>query len=273
VAGTPDPADRRRRTSELSTTRRTFLVGALGLGAAACAAPEGFGDTNPAPAPAVTRSSTTTTTAPPPPPPPPPSPRFVTEGPTTAPRVALTFHTDGRLDLAARMVEQLGGTPGTCFVVGSWLQKNPEWAGRLTGAGLELANHTYTHPSSTKLDSAALTSEITRCRDLLQKLTGSPGRFFRPSGTDDGMVPPGPSIMAAAAAAGYAEVVGFGVDPLDYKDPGTDAVVSRTLATVGPGAIVSLHFGHPGTVAALPAIRAGLRDRGLEPVPLGALLG
>jgi len=69
------------------------------------------------------------------------------------------------------------------------------------------------------------------------------------------------------------DVIGFDVDPLDYRDPGTAAVVQRTLAALHPGAIISLHFGHPGTVAALPAVLGGLRDRGLEPVTLSGLLG
>jgi peptidoglycan/xylan/chitin deacetylase (PgdA/CDA1 family) len=252
------------------------VLGGLGLVAAACASgneplagqrPSTTTTTGtPAPTGTSTAAPTSSTTAAP------PAPRFVTQGPAGSARVALTFHTDGPLDLATRLVEQLQGAPATCFIVGSWLEAHPEWAARLSTAGLELANHTHSHPNADRLGTAALTADIGRCRDVLTRLTGSPGRFFRPSGTDDGTATPPPSVMAAAAAAGYTEVVGFGVDPLDYRDPGADAVVRRTLAAVGPGAIVSLHFGHPGTVTALPAIRRGLQDRGLVPVTLGGLL-
>ena len=248
--------------------------------AAACASTDGpmAGPVPTTTAPAPTTSGTTgptstVTTAPAPTTTAAPAPRFVTHGPTTGPaRVALTFHTDGPPDLAARLVDQLQGTPATCFMVGSWLAAHPDWAARLAAAGLELANHTHTHPNSARLTTAALTADIVRCRDVLTRLTGSPGRFFRPSGTDDGLAPPPPSVMAASLAAGYTDVAGFDVDPLDYRDPGADTVVRRTLATVGPGAIISLHFGHPGTVTALPAILRGLRDRGLAPVTLAALL-
>jgi hypothetical protein len=41
---------------------------------------------------------------------------------------------------------------------------------------------------------------------------------------------------------------------------------------VRPGSIVSLHFGHSGTVTALPAILRGLASRALHPVTLTALL-
>ena len=62
------------------------------------------------------------------------------------------------------------------------------------------------------------------------------------------------------------------MDSLDYTDPGPDAVVATVLRAVRPGSIVSMHFGHSGTVTALPAILRGLASRGLRPVTLTALL-
>jgi len=61
------------------------------------------------------------------------------------------------------------------------------------------------------------------------------------------------------------------VDSLDYLDPGAVAIRTRTLAQVGPGSIVSLHLGHPGTVEALPGILAGLAARNLTPVTVTQL--
>ena len=75
-----------------------------------------------------------------------------------------------------------------------------------------------------------------------------------------------------AARAGYATVVGYDVDPLDYQDPGFGPIVAATLATVQRGSIISLHLGHAQTIAALEVIVTGLRLRGLMPVTLRALL-
>ncbi len=75
-----------------------------------------------------------------------------------------------------------------------------------------------------------------------------------------------------AGEAGYRTVLGFDVDPHDYEDPGAAVVAQRTLAAVGPGSIVSLHFGHPGTIAAMPAILDGLVQKGLTPVHASQLL-
>jgi peptidoglycan/xylan/chitin deacetylase (PgdA/CDA1 family) len=205
---------------------------------------------------------------------PPTRAQFVDSGPSTRNRVALTFHTNGDLGLAQELVDALAprDVAVTCFVVGDWLDANPAWATKLLDAGHELANHTYTHPAFLTLSSDAMLDEIVRCRDTLTRLGGAPGAFFRPSGTDDGSVAPPDVVLDLAADAGYRTVLGFDVDPLDYEDPGSDAVAQRTLDVVRPGSIVSLHFGHPGTIAAIPAIIDGLDRKRLTAVRASQLL-
>lgn len=200
--------------------------------------------------------------------------RFVTSGPTGGNRVALTFHTDGNLGLAGQLLEALSAARlrVTCFVVGSWLQQNPSWARRLLDAGHELANHTQHHLSFPKLPPAQMEAEVAECRDLLQRLTGSPGAFFRPSGTADGTARPSDAVLDVAARNGYLTVLGFDVDPFDYRDPGAAVVAARCLAGARPGSVLSLHFGHPGTISAIPRIADGLRARDLTPGTASELL-
>ena len=190
------------------------------------------------------------------------------------PRVALTFHTNGDRGLAETLLESVEAAhaPITAFIVGSWLEANTDFAARIRDAGHELANHTYSHPTFPSLTPSAMTEEITRCRDVLASLAGSGGRWFRPSGTTNGTDDPGATVLEVAAAAGYGTVLGFDVDPADYQDPGADAIARRTTGSVQPGSIISLHFGHQGTIDALPAILRDLERRGLEPVTVGTLL-
>lgn len=271
-------ADRDDHTRSSPLPRRTFLAGAVaavGALAAACGGDGGASDratattsgTTTAPAtPASTAAPSSTAPA---------TARFVVSGPTTKPRVALTFHTNGDLTLADQLLDELAArhVKMTSFIVGNWLEANPDMAKRIADGGHEFANHTYTHPSFLQLSRDAQLGEVTRCRDVLVRLTGGPGGAFRPSGTDDGTVSPGDQVLSVAAEAGYATVLGFDVDPLDYDDPGATAVTQRTLAAVHPGAIISLHFGHAGTVEALPAIIDGLEQRNLTPVTVSTLLG
>jgi peptidoglycan/xylan/chitin deacetylase (PgdA/CDA1 family) len=261
--------------------RRTFLVAAAAAFASACSgggSPQQSSDSSDATSPqssAAVSASTATPSAPITTLRAPGAPSvFLTRAASARNEVALTFHTDGDLRIAQRLLDGLAGRAQiTCFIVGSWLDANPTWARKLLDAGHELANHTYTHPTFPTLSPAAMATEITRCRDLLVKLTGSGGRFFRPSGTDDGLAKPSDTILQAAGAAGYDYVLGWDVEPFDYQDPGGTAVRTRVLDGTKPGSIVSLHFGHSGTADAISAILDGFDRQGIKPVTVSTLLG
>lgn len=194
----------------------------------------------------------------------------IVHGPATATGVALTFHGAGDPALALQLLSAVRAASAhiTVLAVGTWLEQNPTMAQRILDDGHELGNHTYHHLTMPNLGAAADDTEITRCAQVLRALTGSQGRWFRPSGTTRAT----PRILAAAGRAGYAECLSFDVDPLDYTDPGSATVVARLLAAVRPGSIVSLHLGHAGTVQAMPAILDGLRGRGLPAVSMSTLM-
>lgn len=262
-----------------AVSRRTFLAGAAAaVVATACGGHDERSalSSSTTGAPSSSTPVTTTATTAPPSTAAPAGARFVSTGPTNESRVALTFHTDGDLGLVDQLLQALaaGDARITSFVVGDWLEANPSYAQRLLDAGHELANHTFTHPDFRDLTPTAMLDEITRCRDTIDRLTGGKGvRLFRESGVADGSSTPPPQSLDAATRAGYEIVLGFDDDPHDYQDPGAAAVVDRALAAAKPGAILSLHFGHPGTVEAIPELLDGLTERGLEYGPATRLLG
>ncbi len=197
--------------------------------------------------------------------------RFVQSGPATSDAVALTFHTNGDPLVCARLFEEAKamGVPITLFLVGTWLEGHTDLVRQLSADGHELANHTYTHPSLGTLGAPAVLGEIERCRAALMSVTGAPGRWFRPSGIDV----PTETILREAGAAGYDTVVGYDIDPLDYQDPGVAAVEDRVRVRLHPGAIVSLHTGHEGTVSAFGDIVRSVRSAGLRLTTVSGLLG
>ncbi len=219
----------------------------------------------PPPAPAPTTGSDTTTA--------PglgdPGPDIVT-GPRYTGRVALTFHGAGDPTLTARALDiaRSHGAQITVFAVGQWLAATPSLGRDITAAGHDLGNHTWSHPALATLTLADATREIRLGADAVTRSIGSPGLLFRPSGTPTST----PTIRAAAAASGYARCISYDVDPLDYTDPGGEAVRTRTLASATAGSIVSLHLGHPGTIDALPGILEGLATRNLTAVTLTRML-
>ena len=165
------------------------------------------------------------------------------------------------------MVER-AGRHVSVLAVGTWLQDHPQMAQRIRAAGHDLGNHTLHHYSMRELAPADAVAEVMGCAAELRRLTGSPGHWFRASGTQRTT----PTIRRAAAEAGYATCVSYDVDGLDWQDPPTPTVVNAVLRSVRNGSIVSLHLGHAVTVEALPAVLAGLRARRLEPVTLTELL-
>ena len=66
-------------------------------------------------------------------------------------------------------------------------------------------------------------------------------------------------------------MLSYDVDSLDWKDPGP-AAIRAAVAKARAGSVISMHLGHPGTVAALPGILTDLVGRGLTPVTASELL-
>jgi peptidoglycan/xylan/chitin deacetylase (PgdA/CDA1 family) len=120
----------------------------------------------------------------------------------------------------------------------------------------------------TMISVADVRREIDECAQVLRRLTGTIGTWFRPSQTPRANA----VIEAAATRAGYPTCLAYDVDSLDYTDPGAPAIISTTMRLLRPGSIVSMHCGHAGTVKAMPALLDALHARGLRAVTTTELL-
>ncbi|MER5757018.1 polysaccharide deacetylase family protein [Streptomyces sp. NPDC002088] len=197
-------------------------------------------------------------------------PAQLTHGPRTRPRVALTFHGQGDPAIARSLLAEAEkhGARLTVLAVGTWLDAHPELARRILDGGHDLGNHTHRHLDINAMSETDAQAEITACADRLKRLTGSIGTWFRPSRAPRAS----PLVERLAARAGYPHVLSYDVDSLDFTEPGAPAVTRKILGEVRNGSVVSLHFGYPDTVAALPAVLAELDRRGLHAVTTTELL-
>ncbi|MFF4503845.1 polysaccharide deacetylase family protein [Streptomyces sp. NPDC001401] len=191
-------------------------------------------------------------------------PAQLTHGPRTHPRVALTFHGQGDPAIAHAILTEAEkrGAHLTVLAVGSWLDEHPDMARRVLDGGHDLGNHTQRHLAVNAMSEADARSEITACADRLEHLTGSIGTWFRPSRAPLAS----PLVLRLARSAGYPHVLSYDVDSLDYTRPGADAIQRKILDEVRNGSVVSMHFGYPDTVAALPVVLEELARRGLTAV-------
>ena len=190
--------------------------------------------------------------------------------PATLPGVALTFddgpsplYTPQVLDVLRRYQ-----TPATFFVVGYHALQYPDLVRAEARAGMTVGDHSFDHPNYppfAALTTGQIDTEIARGRDALRGLAPPP-RLFRPPGGSFS-----PYVEAAAHRLGL-RVTLWSVDPTDWAvGVSSGQIVARVLGAVRPGSIVIMHDGggnRAATVAALPAIIAGIRARGLRLVAL-----
>ena len=194
----------------------------------------------------------------------------ISNGSRTKKEVALTFHGAGDLKIARDLLAIVSDTKTRISVmaVGNWLSANPEIGKEILAGGHDLGNHTYNHKAMLHLNLNEAKSEIAKGKAAIIKSVGSAQKYFRPSGTPKSNA----TIRKAAVAAGYSNCITYDVDTLDYQDPKASAIVSNCMNSVKNGSIISLHFDHKNTVAALPKIITELKSAGLTPVTLTKLL-
>lgn len=173
--------------------------------------------------------------------------------------------------------------PATFFIIGENGVANRALLRRMAAEGNEIGNHSYTHPNMAEEAETGIRLELNATQRLIEAFTGRSTRLFRapyfgdaePTTADE----LGPAMIAQER--GYT-VVGLHVDPDDWKRPGADAIVARTLRGVASARpdrsanVVLLHDGggdRSQTVAALPRIIEGLEKAGYRIVPTSTLAG
>jgi len=198
-------------------------------------------------------------------------------GRRAAKRVCLTFD-DGP---AERFTEQLLNilrehkVPATFFVCGKNVDEHPDLLRRIVDEGHEVGNHTYSHPFVFFKSRRRISAEIDRTQAAIEKVAGYRPKVFRPpyGARWFGLVP-------ALAERGM-HLVLWSATGYDWKRD-VPGIVKATLGGLKPGAIILLHDGRETrptaeidrhrTIAALPAIIAGIRERGYTFAPLSEFL-
>jgi peptidoglycan/xylan/chitin deacetylase (PgdA/CDA1 family)/spore germination protein YaaH len=172
--------------------------------------------------------------------------------------------------------------PGTFFIIGENALTQRRLLDRIVREGNEVGNHTYTHPNLGEATPRETELELNATQRLFQAFTGRSMRLFRAPFFGDAEPTTADEInpVATAQQLGYLSV-GLHVDPGDWKRPGAQQIVDRTIEQVldsddeRSGQIVLLHDAggdRSQTVAALPAIIDGLEQRGYRFVPVSALI-
>ncbi|NLC06844.1 MAG: polysaccharide deacetylase family sporulation protein PdaB [Syntrophomonadaceae bacterium] len=156
----------------------------------------------------------------------------------------------------------------TFFLSGPWAQKYPEIPRRIANNGHEVASHGHRHINLSTLSPDEIKQEIMQAHNILQEVTGTSPKLIRTPNGDYA-----DHVIMAANECGY-QVIQWGTDSLDWKNPGIEAITNRVLTRAHPGDIILMHASDTckQTVDALPAIINGLKEQGYRFVTVSELL-
>ena len=196
---------------------------------------------------------------------------FASSGLTNGRMIALSFD-----DTPSSSTEAIYGillhyhVKATFFVIGDRIPGRASLLRTMVDSGMELGNHSYTHPPTLATEGPGASTELTLTSAAIQQATGFRPCLFRPP---YGVVTP--DLVQRAKEADMTTTK-WSIDSGDWTHPGVVLIRERVLGAARPGAIVVMHdnvLTRGQTAAALPGIIEGLQARGLHMVTVSQLLG
>jgi peptidoglycan/xylan/chitin deacetylase (PgdA/CDA1 family) len=184
-------------------------------------------------------------------------------------RVALTFDDGPNPPLTEEVVAILGraGVRAAFFVIGKWAVEFPDTVRYLLSTGHVVGNHSHLHRRGV--------CDFDVAERHLSQLTGRPSAFLRVPFF--GYRAYSECLPLSPASA---RIIDANVHPEDFRETDPHVIADRVLDNprLGGGSIIVLHDGSDkrderltrprAMIEALPAIIAGLFQRGLLPVGL-----
>jgi peptidoglycan/xylan/chitin deacetylase (PgdA/CDA1 family) len=204
--------------------------------------------------------------------------RHLSAGCADAPRIALTFDDGPNPPYTGQILDLLtaAGARATFFDEGQAVEAHPDIAREEIARGMAVGSHSYSHsPELPTMGHAAFAADLRRAEDGLVAALGSKPTIYRSPYGHTSTV-----MLEEERKRGYTSI-GWDVDSEDWSDASADRIVGKVLDQAHAGAIVLMHDGGLGggnpdrttTIAALPRIIDGLRQRGYTLVTVPEIAG
>ena len=164
------------------------------------------------------------------------------------------------------------GAPAAFFVVGNFIEDEPELVKRIVEEGHIVGNHTMTHPDMSAISTQqSFLEELAGVEKLFQDLTGEPMvKFYRPPRGVYSI-----SNLTMADNLGYATFF-WSLAYVDWnqeQQPSREEAFSKLLPRVHPGAIVLLHNTSSTNAEILDELLTKWEAMGYSFAPLTQLTG
>jgi peptidoglycan/xylan/chitin deacetylase (PgdA/CDA1 family) len=167
-------------------------------------------------------------------------------GPRRPGELALTFDDGPNATWTPRLLELLAlhEVHAIFFMVGSRAQAELALVRQVVAAGHLIGNHSWSHPNLAYCSARRIQIELSRAKQTLEQISGSPVRYFRP--------PFGarrPELLREARRQDMVPVL-WNAMTSDWKDPSADAITQRLMRKIdhnerhGLATTIVLHDGN-----------------------------
>ncbi len=179
------------------------------------------------------------------------------------PMVALTFD-DGPTRYTGEILDTLEkyNSVATFFVIGSCAAGRKSDLQREYAMGCQIGNHTYNHPTLTRLSQDQIRSELSRTDDVIEAAVGTRSTIMRPPG--------GSFNQNVRDVAGKAIII-WDVDTRDWENHDAQKIINNVLNNTRNGSIVLMHDRLGCTAQAVRTIVPTLISRGYQLVTVDEL--
>ena len=176
----------------------------------------------------------------------------------------LTFDAGYENGCTARILDILSKhhVKAAFFLVGHYMQTNPDLVRRMEAEGHIVANHSMHHPDMTTLSEAEFAGELTQLEDLYRDITGEDlAKFYRPP---QGLY--SETNLKTAQAMGY-QTVFWSLAYADWDNanqPTAQYALDKLLNRTHNGAIVLLHSTSATNAAVLDELLTRWEEMGFR---------
>lgn len=179
------------------------------------------------------------------------------------PMIALTFD-DGPGEYTEELVNCLveNNAKATFFMLGQNVEAYPEIAKELSDAGMELGNHSYSHPDLVTIGAEAAAQQVSNTDAALKAATGFEATVMRP---------PGGSFNDSVKAAINHPLIIWSIDTRDWATKSEDQTYQVVMDNAQDGSVVLMHDIHEWSVKAAIRMIPDLIAKGFKLVTVSEL--
>lgn len=179
------------------------------------------------------------------------------------PMIALTFD-DGPGEYTEELINCLveNNAKATFFMLGQNVEAYPEIAKELSDGGMELGNHSYSHPDLVTIGAEAAAQQVSNTDAALKAATGFEATVMRP---------PGGSFNDSVKAAIDHPLIIWSIDTRDWATKSEDQTYQVVMDNAQDGSVVLMHDIHEWSVKAAIRMIPDLIAKGFKLVTVSEL--